>query len=186
MTNPRDSIDIQPTDIPWTVSKTQTPQSCFADSNITVYAIPILPLPEPLENSSISEHANSVTTPPNSGSPSIHLPLEKRKRDSSVETSRKRRNPGGKAPGGIILSDELLEAIKQKNIDPSTLTGSVAEEFRRVIVKAMFPNTKPNPVLDAGQKKEQKRKSNEGMRAKDLGKNELSSLDNCRTDYTYA
>ena len=75
------------------------------------------------------------------------------------------------------LSNELLEQVKQKDIVPSTLTGSIADEFRSMIVKAMFPNSKPDPEMDAEKRKEQRRKSKEGMKAKALGKERISSFE---------
>ncbi len=82
------------------------------------------------------------------------------------------------------LSDELLEQVKQKDIVPNTLTGSIADEFRRMVVKAMFPNSKPNPESDAEKRREQRRKSKEGMKAKASGKDKLLSLIFC-TDHVY-
>jgi hypothetical protein len=145
----RPSIDMQTNEIPWTTPTGPIPPPCFSDTNITVYAIPTLPSPsQPLTISSLPE---------------------KRKREPSPVSPRKRLNPGSLAPGRMILSDDLLSQVRKRDFDPITLSGSVADEYRNMIIKAMFPNTQPNANLDPATRQEQRRRSKAGMRAKALG-----------------
>ena len=77
------------------------------------------------------------------------------------------------APGRIVLSDELLAEVRKKDIDPGSLSGPSADEFRRLVIKAMFPNTKPNPALDEEVKRANKKKSKQGV-LKALGKGNMT------------
>ncbi|KAF8956934.1 hypothetical protein BDZ97DRAFT_1848960 [Flammula alnicola] len=131
----RDSIEIQPSEIPWTTPTSPAPTPCYADHNVTIYSIPILPFSEPLsvpsesdpefEPTSASASEEGPDTTENSG---------KRKRELSADTSRKRLNPGSAIS---IFSDEM----RQGGLKAEDLTGEAADEYRRLMVRTMFPGT---------------------------------------------
>ena len=163
-------------DIPWSTPTGPIPLPCFSDTNITVYAIPTLPsLSGPLSfapSSNISSVSTTSTEPSSmhrASTSSPELSPEKRKREPSPAFPRKRLNSGSLAPGRMILSEDLLSEVAKKDFDPLTLSGPIVDEYRDMIVKAMFPNTRPNGNLDPATKQDRRRRSKQGMRAKASG-----------------
>src|SRR6267378_380155 len=84
-TETRDSIEIQPFEIPWRNTTIISPVPYYSDDNVKVYAIPVFPFPF------------STTAAPPTASTSIKEStaadlLGKRKREISPECSSKRAN----------------------------------------------------------------------------------------------
>lgn len=166
LTNARDYLDFQTKEIPWIASSTTAPQPCYTDNNISVYAIPVLSHPS---SSASRDDTTPLAAEESSSTSDLH---QKRKRDPSSDTPRKRLNPGSMAPGRMVLSDELLAEVRKRDVDPGSLSGPSAEEFRRMVIKAMFPNTKQNPALDEEVRRANKKKSKQGV-LKALGKGNM-------------
>lgn len=161
---------MQTKEIPWTTPTDPLPLPSFSDANITVYAIPTLSEPPTSSKISTSTSSTGHSSPPKAFTSSPESSPEKRKRESSPVSPRKRLNPASLAPGRVILSEELLSHVTTNNFDPLTLSsGALADEYRTMIVKAMFPNTNSNPNLDPATRKENRRRSKRGMKAKALG-----------------
>jgi len=157
----RDSLQIKTTEIPWTTQASLLPLPCYSDNNINVYAIPVLPF----------EPSDPAPEPAVSGlemaTQRQDLP-EKRKRDSSPDSPRKRLNQGGNTSDESSFSKEVLAEVTSTGFDPTNLTGSLADEYRQMVVKAMFPYTNPSPVVDAASKADQRQRSRQGMAAKKM------------------
>lgn len=161
---------MQTKEISWTTPDAPIPPPCFADRNITVYALPISP--EQLNTGSDIPAATTSSTEPSpvptvSASSPKSSP-EKRKRKASPVSPRKRPNSGSLAPIMIQANNPLAE-VRNYGFDPLSLSGPDADEYRNMVIKGMFPNTKPNTALDPAARKESRRRSREGMRAKALG-----------------
>ncbi|KAG6909380.1 hypothetical protein DXG01_000823 [Tephrocybe rancida] len=124
----RDSLNISPVESSWTPPP--SPQPLFKDANITVYGIPILP----------SSGSSKATFDATLESPSdLSKAGQKRKREASPELPEKRialdnvdspTHKGAKRPAAP--SPELLE-------------GEAADEWRRQMIKVMFPGTRAKP-----------------------------------------
>jgi ribonuclease Z len=136
----RDSIEIQPFEIPWRNTTTTFPAPSYSDDNVKVYAIPVFPF----------AHLLPVTTPP-AASTSLKEPTldlsGKRKREPSSEYPSKRVNVGNEAttrkPEGTRepLSESLSSKLKELNNKPEALEGEYAEEYRKALIQIMFPAT---------------------------------------------
>ena len=113
----RNSIEITPTDIPILPLTTQEPPvPVYCDANVTVYGIPIVPTEE---------------------SPESSKPLSKRKRDSSPDSPNKRLNLAD--PSSDTEAKSLERLIESADFRPEQLDGSLADEYRQLILKTMFP-----------------------------------------------
>ncbi|KAF9525128.1 hypothetical protein CPB83DRAFT_860056 [Crepidotus variabilis] len=177
--NYRDSIDVQAKEIPWTSSSDQSHEPCFSDANVTVYPIPALPFKYV---AGASDHLVSPSIPlTSSGAQEPELP-EKRKRDPSPDSPRKRLNPGNLVPGRMALSEELLRELKKKDVEPATFSGAIADEYRDMILRTMYPNTNPPEDPTAEVKINQKKKSRAGMKRK-AGESPPPTTSNIEVEY---
>ena len=113
----RNSIEITPTDIPiqpLPASESLTP--VYQDENVKIYGIPIVPT---------------------EGSPESPQSLSKRKRDASPESPNKRPNLTEPSPDTEIQSLDRL--MGSADFRPEQLDGPLADEYRKLIIKTMFP-----------------------------------------------
>ena len=144
----RDSIEIQPFEIPWRNTATTLPAPSYSDDNIKVYAIPVFPF----------THLLPATTSP-AASTSMEEPTldlsGKRKRGHSSEYPSKRVNTGNeattRAPEATKapLSRSLSRKLKEVGNIPEVLEGDYAEEYRKAIIQVMFPATNINTAGEA-------------------------------------
>lgn len=143
----RDSIEIQPFEIPWRNTTTTFPAPSYSDDNIKVYAVPVFPF----------THLLPVTVPPTATS--MEEPTSdvsgKRKRELSSEYPSKRINIGNEATTGKpeAIREPLSESqsIKLRELDnkPEALEGEYAEEYRKALIQVMFPATNINTTEEA-------------------------------------
>ncbi|KAG6872909.1 hypothetical protein C0995_005315 [Termitomyces sp. Mi166 len=117
----RDSLEISTVESPWTPSA--SPEPLFEDGNITVYGIPILPLIEPQDAAGHLSHPESSTDTTEAG--------QKRKRETSPDLPEKRQALGGASSS----------SSEQSPNPPALLEGSAADDWRRLMIKFMFPGT---------------------------------------------
>lgn len=66
----------------------------------------------------------------------------------------------------MALSEELLRELKKKDVEPATFSGAIADEYRDMILRTMYPNTNPPEDPTAEVKRNQKKKSRAGMKRK--------------------
>jgi len=139
----RDSIEIQPFEIPWRNTATTFPAPSYSDDNIKVYAIPVSPF----------THLLPVVTPPAASTSTEEPTLDlsgKRKREPSSEYPSKRINTGNETPTRAPnatkapLSESLLSKLREVDNTPEALEGDYAEEYRKAIIQVMFPGTNIN------------------------------------------
>ncbi|KAF9478239.1 hypothetical protein BDN70DRAFT_58947 [Pholiota conissans] len=122
----RDSITVQPSEIPWTTTLSSEPTPCFSDENVTVYGIPAIPIPV------VEDVTPDLSNLETSG---------KRKRDNSVDGPRKRPNTEDE---NATMETEVTESTVQE--DP--------EAYRQTIIRSMFPGTNiPTPEEIAASKR---------------------------------
>ena len=120
----RDSLNISPVESPCTPSPSAEP--LFKDENITVYAIPILPLSEPQE-ATVHSNLQSSEDRTETG--------QKRKREASPDLPGKRQALDGVSPSPSEQSTNI----------PVLLKGAAADEWKRQMIKLMFPGTNLKP-----------------------------------------
>lgn len=97
----------------------------FQDKNVSVYAYSILPSTD-------------------DATPVIEGTL-KRRRPSSPDGPRK------KLSSSNVEEESLWTAMRQSQFDPATLNASAADEWRKLIVNRMFPDTKPSQLPTANE-----------------------------------
>lgn len=118
----------------------------FSDDIITVYSIPIKPMPH--------HHRGEEPADPEA-SPNMSENVLKRKRESSPELPMKRSFldptvPVPDEPSTLSTSTPLLDRVlADPNFDPVTLEGDEADTWRRLIIEHMFTRTElpPKPKL---------------------------------------
>ncbi|TBU28507.1 hypothetical protein BD311DRAFT_722416 [Dichomitus squalens] len=125
-----------------------SPPPVFQDENITVHSIPLYP---------------SAETVP-AGDPS-ERPL-KRKRSLSPPTSSKRTSPPPVGDSVVESTSPVPAAIyeraKRSDFSPSSLTGSDAQEWRKLMLQEMFPLEAP-PEQDISLSKKEKREARQAI-----------------------
>lgn len=119
---------------PIEASLSLTQEHLYKDENITVYSIPIMPTLSALDDA---------------------LTMSKRKRDASPSSPVKRaRVEEGTPPKSY---ETLSEALNDPKLCPVRLEGPVAHEYRKLMVKTMFPasqkSTTSSPSQKSGKKK---------------------------------
>ncbi|RDB18569.1 Ribonuclease Z, mitochondrial [Hypsizygus marmoreus] len=163
----RDSLLINPIESSWTPSSVPSPEPLYKDANITVYGIPILPIPEPAQNpSTFLTDTSSTDTTAEAGM--------KRKRDPSPDLPEKRQS---------LMTDEP-ESAPEASLDPAkfspeTLEGDAAQEWRRLMIKTMFPGSnmkKPDPPQQSQKKQKGKNRSRENKA------NDKAAANNAKTE----
>lgn len=113
----------------------------FADDNITVYSIPIVPTPH-------RDGDLPVATGPPLDESEASL---KRKREPSPELPSKRpslHSPSpatGESTAPLAKSPLLDRFLDDPQFDPTSLTGDEADAWRRLIIEYMFTWTEPPP-----------------------------------------
>jgi ribonuclease Z len=143
----RDSIEIQPFEIPWRNTTTAFPAPSYSDDNIKVYAIPVFPF----------THLLPVAAPPAATSmeePTLDV-SGKRKREHSSEYPSKRINIGNESttrkPEATRepLSESLSRKLRELDNKPEALEGEYAEEYRKALIQIMFPATNVDTTEEA-------------------------------------
>ena len=136
----RDSIEIQPFEVPWRNTNTAFPAPSYSDDNIKVYAIPIFPFTYLLPVTASPAATTSMEEPTLDFS-------GKRKRQLSSEYPRKRKNIGNDATTRKSkatkepFSESLWRKLKEIDNKPEALEGQYAEEYRKALIQIMFPAT---------------------------------------------
>ncbi|THH10213.1 hypothetical protein EW146_g8446 [Bondarzewia mesenterica] len=139
------SVEVVPKQIePYT-----DPAPTFADENITVYSIPIIPTTdEVVDTMPVIEDVPMASE--------VGLSL-KRKRDPSPDAPSKRA-----PPSEPVEPPSLLDRFRDNSrLDVSSLVGAEAQEWRRLVVDHMFTWTEPPPRLRKFQPKGKKGKQNQ-------------------------
>ncbi|KIM44447.1 hypothetical protein M413DRAFT_431468 [Hebeloma cylindrosporum] len=136
----RDSIEIQPFEIPWRNTTMPFPVPFYSDDNIKVYGVPVFPF----------AHLLPVTIPPTTSTfteePTLDL-SGKRKREPSSEYPSKRLNLGNEATtrkkeeNREPLSEPLHRKLNEVDNKPEALEGEYADEYRKAVIQVMFPAT---------------------------------------------
>jgi len=123
-----------------------TPNPVYKDNVISVYSIPIIPSHIPMDTAGY-EDSDSL----------------KRKRDPSPETSAKRQR------SDLTPQAHTLAALMDSpDFSPVSLTGELADEWRRYVLGAMFPRSnqpRKNMMLNKSEKREAKRIAEENANA---------------------
>ena len=160
----RDSMKVRPSEIPWLCPPASTPTPCYSDENLQVYAIPVLPF----SKSDIAFAADNVTeTPlvdPSSPAEAADTPegSGKRKREASPDTAHKRLNTGEQQRRKVQIPPALYREMGKPDFRPERLKGSVADDYRRLIVQHMFPATNLNVPGEIKASKSQQGKKAKG------------------------
>ena len=102
------------------------PEPTYADENITVYSIPLFP--------EVDENARPPFSESRAGSSS------KRKRRASSASPPRRETEGELSTEAQNLP--LVDRMRLNGFLPTTLVGEDAQEWRKMVVKNMFPATK--------------------------------------------
>ena len=162
----RDTLGLKVTEAPDFKSEPQIEAiPVFADDNITVYSIPIVPTPH-----------GSCNLPVAAETPILNASL-KRMREPSPDLPSKRPSlhPSSLATDDSTapLSDSPLlnRFMDDPQFDPTSLTGDEADAWRRLIIEYMFTWTEPlpkhrPPSMPRGRK---------GKRGKDIKSTEASN-----------
>ncbi|KAF9487434.1 hypothetical protein BDN71DRAFT_1458518 [Pleurotus eryngii] len=126
----RDAMPVNPIE----ASLSLTQEHLYKDENITVYSIPIMPTLSALDGA---------------------LTMSKRKRDTSPSSPVKRaRVEEGTPPKSY---ETLSEALNDPKLNPVRLEGPVAHEYRKLMVKTMFPASQKSSASSPSQKSGQKK-----------------------------
>lgn len=119
---------------PIEASLSPTQEHLYKDENITVYSIPITP---------------SVSAPDDAST------MSKRKRDASSSSPVKRARVEEGTP--LTSYESLSEALNDPRLSPVQLEGPVAHEYRKLMVKTMFPASKQSSASTPSQKSGKKK-----------------------------
>ncbi len=138
----RDTLSLKVAEVPDFKSEPRIEATpVFADDNITVYSIPIVPTPR-----------RGGDVPTATGDPPVTSETWlKRKREPSPELPSKRpslHSPLPATSGSTIplASSQLLgRFLDDPGFDPTLLAGSEADAWRRLIIEYMFTWTEPPP-----------------------------------------
>lgn len=136
----------------------------FSDDIVTVYSIPIVPMP----------HHPGEEPADSDASPNVSENVLKRKRESSPELPMKRplldsTVPAPDGPSNPLTSTLLLDRfLADAEFDPVTLEGDEADAWRQLIIEHMFTRTElsPKPQLPP---KHTNKKGNHEQNAGDTG-----------------
>ncbi|KAH9053195.1 hypothetical protein EDB87DRAFT_1815754 [Lactarius vividus] len=160
----RDTLGLRVTEVPDFKTEPQIEAiPVFADDNITVYSIPIVPTPRRDGDIPVGTGASL----------DISEASLKRKREPSPELPSKRSSlrpslpaTGESTPSAISLFDRFLD---DPQFDPTSLTGDEADAWRRLIIEYMFtwkePPPKPRPPPKPPGKKGKQRRDVESTEA---------------------
>ena len=143
----RNTLGLKVTEIP-DFNKTEPhveAEPVFSDDIITVYSIPIVPIP----------HHRSEEPADSEASPNMSENVLKRKRESSPELPMKRpfldsTVPVPDGPSTPSMSTPVLDRfLADPEFDPVTLEGDEADAWRQLIIEHMFTwkELPPNPRL---------------------------------------
>ncbi|KAG5654002.1 hypothetical protein H0H81_008584 [Sphagnurus paluster] len=145
----RDSLHINPIESTWTPSTSAAPEPLFKDANITVYGIPIAP--------SVAAESTTMTCETSVEVEDNSEVGQKRKRDPTPDVPEKR--------AALDNSSQPLSQMRQSpEFSPTSLEGDTAQEWRRLMIKTMFPGTNAKPERiprdrdDPNQQRREKRK----------------------------
>lgn len=156
----RDSMPVYPTEASWIPTTSPSPEALYKDDNITVYGIPVLPDPESVQDTFSS-------TPRVTSDPLLSSPQLKRKRDTSPDLPAKRPS---------LVSNESAETVPSRigvqgtDAVPATLTGDAAHDWRKLMVKTMFPGTREKSEKVDAQKRKEKERKGDAARSKTSGR----------------
>jgi ribonuclease Z len=136
----------------------------FSDDIVTVYSIPIVPMP----------HHPGEELADSDASPNVSENVLKRKREASPELPMKRplldsTVPAPDGPSNPLTSTLLLDRfLADAEFDPVTLEGDEADAWRQLIIEHMFTRTElsPKPQLPL---KHTNKKRNHEQNAGDTG-----------------
>ena len=169
----RNTLGLKVTEIP-DFNKTEPhvdAEPVFSDDTVTVYSIPIAPMPHHrVEEPAIPE-----------ASPNMSENALKRKRESSPEPPMKRSflgstEPVPDGPPTRPTSTTLLDRfLADPNFDPVTLEGDEADAWRQLIIEHMFTRTEPPPKA----KRPPKHTNKKGKRVEDAGDTETETPKAC-------
>ncbi|KDR80789.1 hypothetical protein GALMADRAFT_153220 [Galerina marginata CBS 339.88] len=149
----RDSMKVQPYEIPWISLPSPTPTPCYVDENLKVYAIPVLPFPTPTFSLNTTVSELPFTEPLETSFMETSAETTgKRKRETSPYSPQKRLNPGNLSSETAPISFALLTEMRKADFRPETLTGEAADEYREVVIRQMFPGTNLNTQIKTGKK----------------------------------
>lgn len=164
-TGTRDSIEIQPFEIPWRGPTITSPTPYYSDDNVKIYAIPVFPSPffAPVAPRTASTSIEDSTAEP----------LGKRKRELSPEYPIKRVNTGKESDVTIrksevtkkTFSDSLLRELGEVDNKPEALEGEYAEEYRKAVIQVMFPATNINTTGEVTEVGREGRKGKKSARS---------------------
>ncbi|KAI0264706.1 hypothetical protein BC834DRAFT_882205 [Gloeopeniophorella convolvens] len=115
----------------------QEPVPVFKDENITVFSIPVVPSPQPVEETSSKDDV--LWDAPERSS--------KRKRSRSPDSPSKRISLDSSVPAGAPQNgSSLMDRYRNDpQFDPYTLEGDEADAWRRLIIDHMFTWVEPPP-----------------------------------------
>jgi ribonuclease Z len=123
------------------------PEPIFKDDNITVYAVPVIPLPD-VQDASPSSGKRKRSPSPDSPS--------KRSNVDPMSHSQSSPGPTSAAEPSIVSDDNMVSdpdtpsiaaLLRDANFSPGTLTGERAQEWRREVIRTMLSGRNaPNQV----------------------------------------
>ncbi|KAH7882444.1 hypothetical protein F5I97DRAFT_1961874 [Phlebopus sp. FC_14] len=132
----RENLIVSPTEVSIAPPDSSNDDPVYKDGNISIFAFPVLPerlQPEPV-------------------SPELQDPDNDRDTTSFLKRKRKREDPpdrpSKRSSNTSCTSsvESLKEHMNEPDFDPMSLTGEVAQEWRRFLIRAMFPATNVTPV----------------------------------------
>ncbi|KAI6010112.1 hypothetical protein EDC04DRAFT_3072447 [Pisolithus marmoratus] len=144
----RENLDVTPSEVPLVPDD----QPVYKDENITVFAMPINPTLDQSQDEDALDCKDG------------HSNVLKRKRDMSPERPAKRgsNNQQARTTPEVDPSMPIDELMERSDFDPTSLKGDRAQEWRRRIVKLMFPATQVPQSTGNGDKSQKgKRKGKE-------------------------
>ncbi|KAF8902361.1 hypothetical protein CPB84DRAFT_1775902 [Gymnopilus junonius] len=146
----RDSMKVQPSEIPWISPPSPTPTPCYSDDNVKVYAIPVLPFPRPTISSSEGGAAELPSVDPLPTEALMETSTEgtgKRKREHSPDSPHKKSNLGDTRLGKVHIYPPLFNEMGKPHFRPENLEGELADAYRQLVIQKMFPGTNIKAVV---------------------------------------
>ncbi|KAI0076534.1 hypothetical protein K474DRAFT_1644863 [Panus rudis PR-1116 ss-1] len=134
----RDGTAVKITEVasPLDASYAAAPTPVFQDDNITVYGIPLYPRTKGTGDDKGSKKRKRTPSPSSSS-----------KRSQKASDAEREASPVplvvANSVHGAPIDVNLADKLREPDFRPSTLTGSEAEEWRRVTVENMFPHQTP-------------------------------------------
>lgn len=159
-------MPVTPVEAAWLPNNSPTPNHIYKDENITVYGIPVIPSPLSVDQSIPSASTSSEL--PSAMTMDATL---KRKREQSPHHPAKRTSLATEA---VATSVTLQDHMAEPSFSPQLLSGDAAEQWRRLMIRTMFPGSKPNQNEKAETQKRREEQNDDAKGSKKAHKGKLT------------